>query len=144
MNARNATLFMVHSIFAMLSLALATVSSTPLPIHAQDGDNASGGVQRCVSLRQIDYTKVIDDDTVLFFLKGGDVMRNDLPRNCPRLMSEDAFTYRTSIEQLCDSDTITVLDDVGAGFIPGATCGLGEFQPITDHEAETLEDAAND
>jgi hypothetical protein len=143
MNGRHPTLLRTRPIVATLSLAFATFSSAPFALRAQDGDGASDGVKRCVSLRQIDHTKVIDEVTVLFFLKGGDVMRNDLPRNCPRLMSENTFTYRTSIEQLCDSDTITVLDDVGAGFIPGATCGLGEFQPITESEAETLEDAAD-
>jgi hypothetical protein len=138
MNGRN-------PILAMWGLAFATVSTTtPFAIRAQDDGNASDGVKRCVSLRQIDHTKIVDDDTVLFFLKGGDVMRNNLPQNCPALMSEDTFMYRTSIEQLCNSDTITVLNDLGFGFMPGATCGLGDFQPITENEAKTLEDAAND
>ena len=137
MKTQNAAMFPV----VVCACACAT-STTIQSAFAQDDDNATDGVKRCVSLRQIDHTKVIDDDTVLFFLRGGDVMRNDLPGRCPTLMSEDAFMYRTSLDQLCNSDTITVLNDVGFGFTPGATCGLGEFEPITEDEAETFEGAA--
>jgi hypothetical protein len=143
MNERNPSLRMTRSVVATMGLTLATLSSQAFSAFAQDDDSA-GGVKRCVSLHQIDRTKVVDDDTVLFFLKGGDVVRNDLLRRCPTLMSENTFMYRTSLEQLCNSDTITVLNDVGFGFLPGATCGLGDFEPITEDEADTLEDALKD
>ena len=143
MNERNPSLRMTRSVVATMGLTLATLSSQAFSAFAQD-DDAAGGVKRCVSLHQIDRTKVVDDDTVLFFLKGGDVVRNDLPRRCPTLMSENTFMYRTSLEQLCNSDTITVLNDVGFGFLPGATCSLGEFEAITEDEADTLEDALKD
>lgn len=46
--------------------------------------------------------------------------------------------YRTSLSQLCDLDMITVLNDFGSGFTPGASCGLGRFYPITKEEAKEL------
>jgi hypothetical protein len=33
---------------------------------------------------------------------------------------------------------ITVLQDVGFGFLPTASCSLGKFQPIDDQVAEDL------
>jgi hypothetical protein len=46
--------------------------------------------------------------------------------------------YRVALSQLCNIDVITVLSDVGFGFIPSASCGLGEFQPIDAQLAEEL------
>jgi hypothetical protein len=49
--------------------------------------------------------------------------------------------YRTSLPQLCDLDIITVLDDAGFGFMPGASCGLGRFYPITKDEAKAMKES---
>ena len=42
------------------------------------------------------------------------------------------------LNQLCDVDVTTVLQDVGFGFLPAASCGLGKFQPIEAQAAEQL------
>ena len=47
-----------------------------------------------------------------------------------RLGFEQAFSYRTSITQLCSVDIITVIDR-GAPGIAGPSCGLGQFQEVT-------------
>jgi hypothetical protein len=46
--------------------------------------------------------------------------------------------YRTSLSQLCNVDIITVLQNVGFGFLPGASCGLGMFRPVEALSAEAL------
>jgi hypothetical protein len=112
------------------------------PITAQDGRDVGATPEEprsCIPLNVIDRTSVIDDNTILFYGRGGDVYRNDLPRSCPELRNEQRFMYRTSLAQLCSNDTITVLQDVGFGFMPGPTCGLGKFAPITKDEANDLE-----
>jgi len=83
-----------------------------------------------VSCLRIDRTRVADENTILFHMRGGDVYRNDLETRCPNIESEQGFMYRTTLNQLCDSDVVTVLDDIGFGFMPGASCGLGNFRPI--------------
>ena len=83
----------------------------------------------CISLQRIDYTRVRDDRTIDFYMRGRGVYRNVLPQSCPRLGFEEAFSYKTSLSRLCAVDIITVLDRSGAG-IPGPSCGLGRFQPI--------------
>ncbi len=83
----------------------------------------------CINLQQIDYTRVRDDRTIDFYMRGREVYRNVLPQSCPRLGFEEAFSYKTSLTRLCAVDIITVLDRGGAG-IPGPSCGLGRFQPI--------------
>jgi hypothetical protein len=88
----------------------------------------TGPAVGCIQLSQIRETQVRDDRTIDFFLRGGRVYRNTLPRSCPNLGFEQRFGYATSLNQLCSVDIITVLQ------LPpspaGASCGLGRFQPV--------------
>ena len=107
--------------------------------RAQQSDSdASDEVRNCVDLMRIDHTAIVDDDTILFYMNNGQVFRNDLQHRCPTLGSEERFMYRVALSQLCDIDVITVLSDVGFGFMPGASCGLGKFQPIDEQTADRL------
>ena len=83
----------------------------------------------CVELNQIRETRVRDDQTIDFILRNSKVYRNTLPYSCPQLGFEDGFSYSTSLSRLCSVDTITVLLHLG-GIQRGATCGLGQFQPV--------------
>lgn len=93
--------------------------------------------QDCIVLRRIDTTSVIDDRTVLFYMRGGEVYENRLDRVCPRLERAGRFSYRVATGRLCQNDTITVFDPFDLA--PGVTCGLGDFRPILAEEAERLE-----
>jgi hypothetical protein len=103
-----------------------------------DAKDIDREVKNCINLNQIDHTDVVDDDTILFYMHGNEIYENDLPNKCPELRSEDRFMYRTSTSQLCNVDTITVLNDLGFGFRAGASCGLGKFAPISEEAAEEL------
>jgi hypothetical protein len=94
--------------------------------------------QQCVRLAAIDRTEVVDDSNILFYMKNGDIYLNQLPHRCPGLRSREAFMYRTSLTQLCNVDIITVLQNIGFGFSPGASCGLGMFRPMDGPTAELL------
>ncbi|MGL6044705.1 MAG: hypothetical protein ACRC1J_12350 [Sandaracinobacteroides sp.] len=78
---------------------------------------------------QIRSTSVIDDQTIDFQMRGGQVLRNTLPNRCPGLGFARAFSYATSINQLCNVDIITVVQQ-GGGPTRGASCGLGQFVPV--------------
>lgn len=93
---------------------------------------------RCIATTRLDRTEVIDDETVLFFMRGGDIYRNRLTRSCPGLEREQRFTYRVYGNQLCRIDTITVLESRAFGLTDGFTCALGDFQPISADQAERL------
>jgi hypothetical protein len=106
------------------------------PIRAQEG--GGDAPRRCLSLSSIDYTEVIDDQTIAFFLTGGRVYLNRLDRACRNLDRDRPFNYRTSTGQLCAIDTITVIEGFGGSVIAGDTCGLGEFVPTDEEEIELL------
>jgi hypothetical protein len=88
-----------------------------------------GEPQSCVLIQNIRETKIIDDWTIDFRMRDGSVFRNRLPNLCPQLGFERAFSYSTSITQLCKVDVITVLMTTSP-IQRGATCGLGPFVPI--------------
>ena len=89
----------------------------------------------CVSLNRVRRTEVIDDRTILFHLRGGDILRNYLPDTCPNLKREERFGYSTGVRRLCSIDTITVLERNRIG---GFTCRLGPFYPMLPEELVEL------
>ena len=110
--------------------------------NAEEGDEEELDPQfapeDCVSIPRIRDTDIIDDRTILFEMKGGQIYRNTLPRKCPGLRRSDAFMYKTRLSQLCAIDTISVLNRLGGGFTRGPSCGLGKFYPISEDEAIRL------
>jgi hypothetical protein len=93
---------------------------------------------RCVSLNRIDRTEVIDDQTIAFHLRGGDILLNRLGRTCNGLAREDRFSYRVTSGQLCRSDSITVLENSVFGLGRGASCVLNDFDPSDEDELAVL------
>ena len=91
---------------------------------------AVGEPVNCVSIRQIQSTNIVDNSTIDFKMAGGKTYRNSLPYSCPSLKSEDRFSYRTSLSQLCNVDIVRVLHSYGGNLQEGAGCGLGKFQQV--------------
>lgn len=83
----------------------------------------------CIQIAQIRNTQVRDDRTIDFIMNGNKVYRNTLPNSCPSLGFERRFMYTTSLSQLCSVDIITVLFN-SPNLSRGASCGLGQFQPM--------------
>lgn len=88
-----------------------------------------GEAQSCIPISQIRGSRVHDNYTIDFDA-GGKTYRNTLPHGCPGLGSEQAFTYETSLTQLCNTDIIYVLRRIGGDYQRGAGCGLGSFVPV--------------
>ena len=88
-----------------------------------------GKPRECLPLTQIRDSQVRSDQVIDFVTNGGQVYRNTLDTPCPQLGSEQRYSHKTTLSQICSSDTITVLLNEG-GLRPGATCGLGQFQPV--------------
>ena len=120
--------FPVLPIVAMaLPLAACQQPVDSAPQSRAPAIEALGPAVRCIQTSRINDTRVHDDQTIDFHLRGGDVYRNTLPNRCPSLGFEERFAYSTSIGQLCSVDVITVLYSDGTR---GAGCGLGEFLPV--------------
>ncbi|MEJ7927244.1 hypothetical protein WG908_10820 [Sphingobium sp. AN641] len=116
--------------FATFALVLGAVSPAISKPAKPDGLVPAGKPVSCIQTSQIRSTNVRDDRTIDFVMNGKTTYRNILPNSCPSLGFERAFAYRTSINQLCSVDIITVLNNAGPGLQRGASCGLGKFQPM--------------
>ena len=121
---------------ALLGLAAASLLAgcAQGPTQRQEADRRALAEARnvgepvdCVDIARIDHTRVRDDRTVDFHMRGREVYRNRLRHECPGLAFEESFTYRTALSRLCSVDLITVNRN-GAG--AGPTCALGPFQRI--------------
>jgi hypothetical protein len=111
------------------TLALSPAAGSAAAPKKPDPYVPTGQAVSCIPLSTIRSTQVRDDRTIDFVTNGRKIYRNTLPNSCPSLGFERRFAYKTSTSQLCSVDVITVLWS-GTGLQPGASCGLGQFQPM--------------
>lgn len=95
----------------------------PLEAYAKTGES-----ETCIHAIRIRRTEVIDGQTILFHLGRDHIYMNRLPRWCPGLARERAFSYTIRGSQLCNVDIIRVLEK--PIMRTGATCGLGRFERL--------------
>ncbi len=123
-----------------LPMLLLPLLAITLPASAAEPAGTKAGTTKsCLPIAMIRGTTVVDGKTIDFSLRDGSVWRSTLPAGqCPQLAFERAFSYETSIAQLCQQDVITVLQNMG-GLMPGARCGLGPFvaQPPAPPKGKT-------
>jgi hypothetical protein len=125
MNARACCLLAL----APLALAGCTAENPAKRPAVAPAATIVGEPQSCVPLAQIRETKIRDDWTIDFIGSADRAWRNTLTSRCPGLRSENAFTYETSLSQLCSSDIVYVLRTTPRPE-RGAGCGLGQFVPV--------------
>ncbi|GAB4149804.1 MAG: hypothetical protein Tsb0016_21270 [Sphingomonadales bacterium] len=125
MQTLNAALIAFLALGASAALAQ---NGDPAPDKAKEKGVQIGEKVNCVDIIRIRNTRVVDDRTILFFMRGNAVYKNSLPNACPGLGFEKTFTYSTSLSRLCNTDIITVLYTTPVQ--RGASCGLGMFERI--------------
>ena len=131
---------MTKPLFSFLSLASVLLLTTNQSLFADevDEDVDDDDARKCISVRTLKRTEVVDDHHILFFMSGSTVYINRLPRACTGLSREGRFSYTTFSRSLCNFDSIRILSDVGGGIHEGRSCRLGYFV-LTSIEA--VEDA---
>jgi hypothetical protein len=101
-------------------LALTMALAAPALAFAAEPRNP-GDV--CLDAGHIDHTVVVDDRTILFYMRGGKVWQNTLREACPSLKFERAFSEEIRGDVVCSNrQIIRVLHT-------GAACSLGAFTP---------------
>lgn len=99
-----------------------------------------GEPESCITRSNIRSTDVIDDQTIDFKMRNGDIYRNTLPHRCSGLGFEQSFSYKASTNRLCSVDIIHALSQTGGRLDTRGACGLGEFQRIEKIPKEESED----
>jgi len=128
---------------AILATTLCLLCLSPLilaqedPPEVEEDDSIIEG-QRCLSSRPIRKTEVLDDQNILFYMRGTAIYLNHLPKPCKKLAQSGRFLYRTTVARLCKSDMITILRDTGLGLSTGRSCKLGTFWGITEEDVKKI------
>lgn len=92
--------------------------------QSQPNDNAPTDMTgpRCINIIRIDHTQVIDDRTILFYLKGGEVLSNTLLNDCVGLrLARRGFSYVARNDEICGNLQQIRVNDTHA------VCQLGQF-----------------
>jgi hypothetical protein len=91
---------------------------------------ATGPAERCIRLVEVTNSEVRNDWTIDFERgTSRQIYRAELDNRCPGLTSADAFSYNTSLTQLCTTDIIYPLHQ-GGGLNRGPGCGISRFIPM--------------
>jgi hypothetical protein len=123
-------MFRPASIIALSAIAIGLSGCAKTASEAKTRAPAAtivGKPVECIQMTRIDNLRYYDDYTIDFVMKNGQIYRNTLPYRCPELGFEQRITYKSTINQLCRTDTFTILHTDGTR---GATCGFGQFVPI--------------
>lgn len=121
-----------------LLVLLLVAAATALPAAQDEDKGAAKPALQCIRLSNIRRITILDNSHLVFQMNGGERYLNTLPYTCPGLAMNQTIMYRTSLDRLCDVDVITVLESLGQGYSPRASCGLGSFKPVTDKELNDL------
>jgi hypothetical protein len=104
----------------------------------QEKQEKPENARSCINVSRIRNTTVVDDSSILFYMRGRTVYLNILRRQCRGLAREGRFSYRASGGSLCHLDSIRILYGTAAGIREGASCGLGYFQEVTEEDLELI------
>ncbi|MEN3950948.1 hypothetical protein [Iodidimonas sp. SYSU 1G8] len=92
----------------------------------------TGEKRQCIATYMIRETDILDNQTILFRLNGGDYYVNRLPHRCSGLKIQDGFGYTLrGLNELCNVDTITPV----GGAAVNTPCPLGDFEKVVKRDA---------
>jgi hypothetical protein len=83
------------------------------------------GNDLCLDIDHVDHTVVVDDQTILYYMRGGKIWKNTLKRQCSSLKFEQGFVEDIRGGEICSNrQMIRVIQT-------GALCSLGAFTLYT-------------
>lgn len=117
--------------FAGVANAAPNANDAPAPAAANNK------TENCLLVNRIRKTKVVDSQTVLFYLAQNEIYKNVLPQKCTLLYRDDGIIFKPTGNQLCSVDTIgPIVTDAPTTSI--TRCGLGTFELIDKPTADKL------
>ena len=125
----------IMTVAALFGALSAGAAQARLDISYLEKFTATGETQKCVKLRNIHETLVLDNQTIIFRLVSGDELVNRLPHRCVGLRQRGTISYNTlSNVDLCEVDTIRA--DFESG---GRTCFLGAFEKLEKKDQDSAQ-----
>jgi len=131
---RKRTTIQTHGCIRLACLLATLVAGPSLADEEVDTD-----ARRCIN-GSIRSTRVVDDSSILFYMRGKSIYHNILRGRCAGLLREGRFSYYRTTSSLCRMDSIRVLYVAGAGLQEGRSCSLGYFYAVTKDDAAAILD----
>ena len=113
-------------------IALAAVLTVGLGGTYAAAKDPVGSTRTCVRLADIRESPVIDDKTIVLKMRGRDAFKRVDMRGTCSGMKFSGIGHSTPSDELCTSNSITVLQPVGA------VCMIDQIVTIDKAEADTL------
>lgn len=130
MLGKSATGFVVGAL-GLLALQCAAADKTP-----EKGAGLDRKPVRCVWLPQLREIKIVDNGTLLFYMRSGGVYRNSLKDKCSGLTRSSGISYQVTTMHLCQADMVNAFDPFAV--VQPLPCRLGQFVPIAPLEAKDM------
>lgn len=151
--------YRAKGLFGTIALASVLVGVSSEHAAAQGGASAAPS---CLARPNVRRMQIVDDENVLFVMRDKTTFRSALARACPGLRRDSQISLTAADRQVCVGGSFQVLLRVGTGsnsesvmvpggttvsvprpnFVPGPTCILGAFTPMTDAEVDALVEAS--
>jgi hypothetical protein len=133
--------------------------------HCAVAAEPSANAATCLNRENIRSMRVLDGRNIVFVTRDRMNYNNQLPKVCPGMHRGTPLTFSYSNHKLCAGSLFTVLMRAGAStnteaftdpvtnqhiaipgpaFLPGATCQLSIFGPISDDEVKALAAAGDE
>lgn len=96
-----------------------------------------GALERCISVRSIRRTEVLDDRHIVFELPSKRFYLVQFKYRCQRLRPGSAFIYEPRGSQLCHMDYVRAVDNLSRGDI-GPPCSIPGFYAVTAEQVSLL------
>jgi hypothetical protein len=116
---------------ALARLVAVTIASQAAPAAADDNVIESYESRRCIKLSAINSMQVVNDQDILFYMRGRKFYLNTLRPPCIGLASAKRYSFKADSGKLCERDRIKFFHGV-------KSCALGRFEPISREGAEAL------
>jgi hypothetical protein len=128
----------VRSICRLSLLLAALAGANAIAADAAAPQAKDPQAKRCLRLAQINSTEIVDSKHIVFKMNDGTMYVSNLPHRCPGLTDDKAWLHKATNNEICDLDIITVTENIGGSLTPGASCGLGKFEPLAKPDLEAL------
>lgn len=101
-------------------------------------DFPPGAPQDCITVREIRTVDPVGNHSLLFYMDGREVWRSRLRSRCAGLRRNSVISYEVRNSRLCAGDIVHLLEDFGGNLSRGGSCVLGEFDYLTEDQAEAF------
>lgn len=109
-------------------------------LNETTGDDGYGSLERCINVRSIRDTDVLDERHIVFELPSQKYYLVRFENDCHRLRRDVGIAYEPRGSQLCRLDFVRAIDNLSMGDI-GPPCSIPGFYEVSVEQVALLKEA---